>query len=159
MSEDSQITVPPPFVARFTSQGQIKPAATQDVIVQRDALCGGFFQRPVQPAQTRQRALGITQDDARRRAESMVTLRQEYILLMNQAPAVVSPSATLTREQVVQALGRAGVRGVEDPGVVAQILTQMLAQTDSVCAALPFGLEPSHYRVALERAAARDEDF
>ena len=70
---------------------------------------------------------------------------------MSQGPASPNPVEPFTREQVTLALASAGIGGLEDPGVVARALSQTLRQANSAFATLPFDLEPSHYRLVLER--------
>jgi hypothetical protein len=70
MSDESQITVPPSFVALFIPEGSIKPTETKEVIAQRYELCEDFAQMLVERAQTHQWELGITQDDVLQRIEA-----------------------------------------------------------------------------------------
>ena len=67
MSDESQITIPPSFVAIFIPEGRIKPTQTQEFIAQRYELCEDFAQMLVERAQTRRWELGITEDDVLQR--------------------------------------------------------------------------------------------
>lgn len=52
MSEDSQIVVPPSFVALFVPPGRIKPTEPREVIAERYELCEDLAQALVERAQT-----------------------------------------------------------------------------------------------------------
>lgn len=52
MSEDSQIVVPPSFVALFVPPGRIKPTEPRDVIAARYELCEDLAQALIDHAQT-----------------------------------------------------------------------------------------------------------
>ncbi len=52
MSEDSQIVVPPSFVALFVPPGRIKPTQPREHIAARYELCEDLAQTLVEPAQT-----------------------------------------------------------------------------------------------------------
>ena len=67
MSDDSQIAVPPSFVAVFVPEGRTKPTEAREVIAQRYELCEDLAQMLVEHAQTRQWELGIAQDDVLQR--------------------------------------------------------------------------------------------
>lgn len=67
MSDESQIAVPPSFVALFIPEGRFKPTETREVIAQRYELCEDFAQMLVEHAQTRKWELGITEDDVLQR--------------------------------------------------------------------------------------------
>lgn len=51
MSEDSQIVVPPSFVALFVPPGHIKPTEQREVIAERYELCEDLAQALVERAQ------------------------------------------------------------------------------------------------------------
>lgn len=51
MSEDSQIVVPPSFVALFVPPGRIKPTEPREVIAERYELCEDLAQALVERAQ------------------------------------------------------------------------------------------------------------
>ncbi len=51
MSEDSQIVVPPSFVALFVPPGRIKPTEPRSVIAERYELCEDLAQALVERAQ------------------------------------------------------------------------------------------------------------
>jgi len=60
----------------------------------------------------------------------------------------------LNGDQVAHALRIAGVTAVEDPQLIATVLSTALRHSAPAFAALPFGLEPAHYRLVLERQRA-----
>lgn len=63
MSDESQIEVPPSFVALFVPPGRIKPTASREHIHQRYELCEDLASMFVDTAQTKLWELGITQAD------------------------------------------------------------------------------------------------
>ena len=63
MSDDSQIYVPPSFVALFVPPGRIKPTASREHIAERHDLCEDLAQMLLETAQTQRWSLGITTDD------------------------------------------------------------------------------------------------
>lgn len=63
MSDDSQILVPPSFVALFVPPGRVKPTASRAHIADRYELCEDLAQMLVETAQTQRWSLGITTDD------------------------------------------------------------------------------------------------
>ena len=63
MSDDSQIYVPPSFVALFVPPGCIKPTASREHIAERHDLCEDLAQMLLETAQTQRWSLGITTDD------------------------------------------------------------------------------------------------
>jgi len=63
MSEDSQIVVPPSFVALFVEPGRIKPNASREAITARYEFCEALATLLVERAQTLQWRLGITETD------------------------------------------------------------------------------------------------
>jgi len=70
---------------------------------------------------------------------------------MNQDALGTRPVVYLTGDQVALALHTAGVDAAEDPQLIATVIGHVLRQTAPAFSALPFWLEPSHYRVVLER--------
>ncbi len=52
MSEDSQIVVPPSFVALFVPPGRIKPTVSREVIATRYEFCEDLAQALIEHAQT-----------------------------------------------------------------------------------------------------------
>lgn len=69
MSEDSQIVVPPSFVALFVPPGRIKPTAGRDAIAARYELCEDLAQMLTEQASTKKWELGVTEDDVLERFE------------------------------------------------------------------------------------------
>lgn len=63
MSEDSQIVVPPSFVALFVPPGRIKPTAGRDEIGARYELCEDLAQMLTEQATTKKWELGVTEAD------------------------------------------------------------------------------------------------
>jgi hypothetical protein len=63
MSEDSQIVVPPSFVALFVPPGRHKPTASREHVADRYELCEDLAQMLVETAQTQRWSLGITTGD------------------------------------------------------------------------------------------------
>lgn len=63
MSEDSQIVIPPSFIALFMSPGRLKPTAPREVIAQRYEYCEDLATLLTEQAKTLQWQLGITEAD------------------------------------------------------------------------------------------------
>ncbi len=63
MSEDSQITIPPSFIALFMSPGRLKPTATRDEIARRYEYCEDLATLLTEQARTVHWQLGITEAD------------------------------------------------------------------------------------------------
>ena len=80
MSEDSQLFVPPSFIALYQPEGRIKPTLPRDEIAQRYELCEDMAQMLTETASTMLVTLGITEQDVLARCR--LGLRAE--------PAVVS---------------------------------------------------------------------
>ena len=80
MSEDSQLLIPPSFVALYVPPGRIKPTLARDEIAQRYELCEDMAQMLTETASTMLVTLGITEQDVLARCR--LGLRAE--------PAVVS---------------------------------------------------------------------
>lgn len=62
MPEDSQIVVPPSFVALFVPPGRVKPGASREHIAERHELCEDLAQALTEPAATRLWELGLSED-------------------------------------------------------------------------------------------------
>ena len=62
MSDDSQIVVPPSFIAIYVAPGKIKPSISRDQLVQRYEFCEDFAQVLLEQAKSKQWELGISQD-------------------------------------------------------------------------------------------------
>ena len=69
MSEDSQIVVPPSFVALFVPPGRIKPTAPRDQIAARYELCEDLAQMLTEQATLKKWDLGVAEDDVLERFE------------------------------------------------------------------------------------------
>lgn len=63
MSDDSQIIVPPSFIALFVPPGRIKPTEPREHIAQRYELCEDLAQMLCDQALARRAELGITEHD------------------------------------------------------------------------------------------------
>lgn len=61
--DDSQIVVPPSFIALFVPPGRVKPTATRAHIVGRHEFCEDLAQALVETAQLQRWQLGITTAD------------------------------------------------------------------------------------------------
>lgn len=62
MSDDSQIVVPPSFIAIYVAPGKIKPSISRDQLVERYEFCEDFAQVLLEQAKSKQWELGISQD-------------------------------------------------------------------------------------------------
>lgn len=62
MSNDSQIVLPPSFVALYMASGKIKPDISRQVILERYEFCEDLAQMLLEQAKTKQWELGISQD-------------------------------------------------------------------------------------------------
>jgi hypothetical protein len=63
MSDDSQIIVPPSFIALFMVPGRSKPGASRDEIAQRHELCEDMATMLTEHASAKLWELGVTQAD------------------------------------------------------------------------------------------------
>jgi hypothetical protein len=63
MSEDSQIVVPPSFIALFVPPGRIKPTESREHIVQRYELCEDLAQMLTEQARAKLFELGVAERD------------------------------------------------------------------------------------------------
>ena len=61
--EDSQLVVPPSFVALFVPAGRIKPTETRETISARYELCEDLAQMLEQTAADKRFELGVTEED------------------------------------------------------------------------------------------------
>lgn len=69
MSEDSQIVVPPSFVALFVPPGRIKPTAPREHIAERYELCEDLAQMLTEQARTKLFELGVAERDVLERID------------------------------------------------------------------------------------------
>ena len=69
MSDESQIHVPPSFVALFVPPGRVKPTETRDVIAARYEICEDLAHLLTDRAATIRWELGITEADVLERIE------------------------------------------------------------------------------------------
>ena len=65
--EDSQIVVPPSFVALFVPPGRVKPTAPRDTIAARHELCEDLAQMLTEHALLKRFELGVTEADVLQR--------------------------------------------------------------------------------------------
>src|SRR6059036_4003552 len=63
MSDESQIVVPPSFVALFVEPGRVKPNAPREHILERYELCEDLATMLVDHARTKLWELGVTEAD------------------------------------------------------------------------------------------------
>jgi hypothetical protein len=63
VSDDSQLHVPPSFIALFVPEGRIRPTAPREEIAARYEVCEDLAQALVETAQTKQFQLGIDAGD------------------------------------------------------------------------------------------------
>ena len=63
MSDDSQVQLPPSFIALFVPPGRLKPTASREHIGQRHELCEDMANLLTETAQTQLWQLGITEAD------------------------------------------------------------------------------------------------
>lgn len=70
MSDDSQITVPPSFVALFVPPGRIKPTQSREHIAARYELCEDLAQALVEHAQTVHFDTGADEAEVLRRMQA-----------------------------------------------------------------------------------------
>lgn len=69
MSDDSQLVVPPSFIALFVEPGRIKPSASREQILERYDYCEDLAQMLTETATARRWELGITEDDVLERLQ------------------------------------------------------------------------------------------
>lgn len=67
MSEDSQIVVPPAFIALFIPPGRMKPTQAPAHIAARHEFCEDLAQLLMEQAQTLLFSLGVTESDVLQR--------------------------------------------------------------------------------------------
>ena len=67
MSDDSQIIVPPSFIALFVPPGRIKPTASREHIAERYEFCEDLATMLMEPAQAKVWQLGLAEDEILRR--------------------------------------------------------------------------------------------
>jgi hypothetical protein len=63
MSEDSQIVVPPSFIALFVPPGRMRPTASREHIAQRYELCEDLAQMLTEQASAKLFELGVAEHD------------------------------------------------------------------------------------------------
>jgi len=69
MSEDSQIVLPPSFVALFIEPGRSKPNASREHIAARHEFCEDLAQMLTEHASTKRWELGVTEADVLERMQ------------------------------------------------------------------------------------------
>jgi hypothetical protein len=67
MSDDSQLIVPPSFIALFVPPGRIKPTESREHIVERYEYCEDLATMLMEPAQAKVWQLGLSEDEILRR--------------------------------------------------------------------------------------------
>lgn len=63
MSDDSQIVIPPSFIALFVPPGRVKPTAAREEIAERYEFCEDLAQALTEQARTKLFELGIAEAD------------------------------------------------------------------------------------------------
>ncbi len=63
MSDDSQIIIPPSFIALFVEPGRTRPSATKEHILERYDFCEDLASMLTETATTKLWELGITEAD------------------------------------------------------------------------------------------------
>ncbi|WP_342129508.1 ATPase with chaperone activity [Hydrogenophaga sp. OTU3427] len=94
MSEDSQILIPPSFIALYVPEGRIKPTLPRDEIAQRYELCEDMAQMLTDTASTMLVTLGITENDVLQRCRQGL-LTEPAVVSAAEAGWVVSRLAEL----------------------------------------------------------------
>jgi hypothetical protein len=69
MSDDSQIVVPPSFMALYVAPGKIKPDVSRQLLIERYEFCEDLAQVLLEQAKTKQWELGISRDIVMERIE------------------------------------------------------------------------------------------
>lgn len=96
MSDDSQIVVPPSFVALFVPAGRIRPTAPREEIAARYEVCEDLAQALVETARTKAFQLGIDASDVLGRIAAGLAAQ----------PELVSPAeAVWVRRRLAELLG------------------------------------------------------
>ena len=67
MSDESQIVVPPSFIALFVRPGRSKPSASRDEIAARHEFCEDLASMLTEQAQAKLWELGVTEHDVLQR--------------------------------------------------------------------------------------------
>ena len=96
MSEDSQIVVPPSFVALFVPPGRIKPTASRAVIAERYDLCEDLAQALEEHAQAVHFDTGVDEAEV---------LRRMHLGLAAPAGAVDAAEAVWVTRRLAELLG------------------------------------------------------
>ena len=94
MSEDSQLLIPPSFIALYLPEGRIKPTLSRDEIAQRYELCEDMAQMFTETASTMLVTLGITEHDVLTRCQ-LGLLAEPAVVSADEAGWVVSRLAEL----------------------------------------------------------------
>jgi hypothetical protein len=79
MSDESQIVVPPSFVALFVPAGRLRPTAPREEIAARYEVCEDLAQALVETARTRQFQLGIDAADVLERIARGLAVQPELV--------------------------------------------------------------------------------
>ena len=94
MSEDSQLLIPPSFIALYLPEGRIKPTLSRGEIAQRYELCEDMAQMFTETASTMLVTLGITEHDVLTRCQ-LGLLAEPAVVSADEAGWVVSRLAEL----------------------------------------------------------------
>lgn len=63
MSDESQVFIPPAFIALYLAPGRTRPSASRETIAARHEFCEDLATMLTEPAATRLWQLGITESD------------------------------------------------------------------------------------------------
>lgn len=99
MSDESQIEIPPSFVALYVPPGRIKPTLPRSELTQRYELCEDMAQMLVDTARTLEFSLGITQADVLQRVAQG---------LQGEDAVVTEPEAGWVVTRLAELLGPSG---------------------------------------------------
>jgi len=105
--DDSQLFVPPSFVALFVPPGRIRPTESREAIATRYEFCEDLAQMLVDQARAKQFELGVTEHDVLERIGRGLALQPELLMppqagwvlrrlaeLLDWPPLPPDPSAT-----------------------------------------------------------------
>jgi hypothetical protein len=79
MSDDSQVVVPPSFIALYMEPGRIRPNASREEIVARYEFCEDLATMLVDHARTKRWELGVTEADVLERVHRGLTTDQSGV--------------------------------------------------------------------------------
>lgn len=107
MSDDSQLIVPPSFVALFLPPGRTRPVAPREEIAARYEFCEDLAQMLTEPATTKLWELGVSED---------VVLERMHQGLTGDDATVSSAEALWIVTRLAELLGWNGPESAGGPG-------------------------------------------